>query len=197
MGSRNYKKSAKSKHGRRSFLFCAPRWPRIVPGSPKMPMWRHQSCQMTTSLDIKKNSIWSQERQDHRLQSNEQWLRAGGRGRSPYIDIQNMTKIRFGSKTAPTIGTCFQDDHEKYEICLSKDSLIFFYILAASFCLLLFASEPSSQRKGALISPVNSTRRWFYFCFWLSFCLCSCTWRVNMLTQYPQMVGAGCFGVRR
>ena len=36
-----------SKPGSQSVIPCAPRWPRIVPGSPKMQKWNHQACQIT------------------------------------------------------------------------------------------------------------------------------------------------------
>ena len=45
--ARSSRNQTKSKPGAKSVLYCSPGCPRIVPGSPKMPMWRHQACQVT------------------------------------------------------------------------------------------------------------------------------------------------------
>ena len=83
---------------------------------------------------------------------------------------------------------------QKY-VCFSKLLNEMLYFPEQMFCLLLLAPEPSYQ-KGCtylrcelhlpmlLLLPLC-----FYFCF--------CIWRMKMLTQHLQMVGAGCLGVRR
>ena len=82
MRSLNPPEIDKIKPGQQTVFSCAPECFKIAPGSPRTRKWRHHACQMT-SLGTKNPRSLCKNVKNSQAYSNEQWSRAGGRGRSP------------------------------------------------------------------------------------------------------------------